>query len=398
MISRRHFLINTAVASLAMSAPGLAFSAGTSTRPRLMVVILRGGMDGMVALPPFGDRAYAKTRGDLALPAPGEENGILDLDGLFGLHPRLAGLHSLYRSGEMVAFAGTAPPYRERSHFDAQNVLESGVEVPHAARDGWLYRALAGAPGGQELEHLAMAIGQSVPLILRGERSVGSWAPDGLPDPDDDTMARVLRLYQDDQKLGPTVASMMATEDMIGEMGMMERARGNNLAALASRAAEFLIHKNGPQVAVLESGGWDTHANQGAEGGNLANRLGALDEVLAGLKTKLGNTWQQTAVLVVTEFGRTVAMNGTRGTDHGVGGAAFLLGGAVKGGRVVADWAGLAKNQLLDGRDVRPTVDQRSIFKAVLADHMGLPGDLINARVFPASTATRQVTNLFART
>ncbi|XOV89260.1 MAG: DUF1501 domain-containing protein [Pseudomonadota bacterium] len=396
MISRRQFLLSTAAASLAMSAPGLALAGSAPGRPRLLVVILRGGMDGLAALPPYGDRAYTRTRGDLALPAPGEENGILDLDGFFGLHPRLAGLHALYRGGELIAFAGTAPPYRERSHFDAQNVLESGVEVPHAARDGWLYRALAGAPGSGDLEHLAMAVGQSVPLILRGERSVGSWAPDGLPDPDDDTMARVLRLYQEDGKLGPRVAAMMATEDMMGDMEMTGRGRGSNLAALASRAAEFLVHENGPQVAVLESGGWDTHANQGSAGGNLANRLGALDEVLGELKAKLGGAWRQTAVLVVTEFGRTVVMNGTRGTDHGVGGAAFLLGGAVSGGRVVADWAGLAKNQLLEGRDVQPTIDQRSIFKAVLTDHLGLPLDLVNRRVFPSSTGVQPQRKLFA--
>ena len=394
MLTRRQFLINTSLTSLAVSMPGLGFAGSGDERKRFILVILRGGMDGLAALPPYADKHYRRVRGNLALPMPGEKDGVLDLDGFFGLHPGLPGLHNLFKGGEMAAIAGTAPPYSGRSHFDAQNVLESGGPGPFELRDGWLYRALGTIGDSKEFEQLAMAVGPSVPLVLRGEKPVGSWAPDNLPAPDDDTMARVLDLYNTDDILGPRLQSMMSTETMLGDMTQGRPGRGSALELLAESAAGFLTHKNGPQLAVLESGGWDTHANQGVGAGNLANRLTALDNVLIKFKQDLGEVWKRTTILVVSEFGRTVAMNGTRGTDHGVGGTAFLLGGAVRGGQVVSDWPGLGPEQLLDGRDLRSTIDQRSVFKAVLGQHLGVPQDLLDKTVFPNSANVAPLTTL----
>jgi uncharacterized protein (DUF1501 family) len=159
-------------------------------------------------------------------------------------------------------------------------------------------------------------------------------------------------------------------------------------------AATLMRSEGGPDVAVIEAGGWDTHANQGGAKGALAQRLAGLDQALRGLADELGPLWPQTAVLVVTEFGRTAAMNGTRGTDHGTGGCAFLAGGAVRGGRVMADWPGLARAALLDARDLRPTLDLRSIFKGVLDEHMHVGAKTLATRIFPDSSGARPLQGL----
>lgn len=395
MLSRRQFLKGGVSASLALVAPGICFAGQGSDTSRFILVILRGGMDGLAAVPAYADKHYYDVRGQLALPEPGKENGILDLNGLFGMHPGLVSMHKLYRSGELLVVQGTAPPYQKRSHFDAQNVLESGFPVPHAKKDGWLYRSLAAIDHGHGQRSLAMSVGPSVPLVLRGEHPVASWTPDNMPDPDDSTMSRLLALYRHDPILGPSVASMMETESMLDEMGEPMGGRGNLLRVLSTAAAQFLAHTDGPRIAVLESGGWDTHANQGSVNGILAARLRALDDIIGNLKTNLQKVWSTTAVLLVTEFGRTVAMNGTRGTDHGVGGVAFLLGGAVKGGQVISDWTGLDRKHLFEGRDLMPTIDQRSLFKAVLTDHMGAEPALVEETAFPDSRDVKPLRGLF---
>jgi uncharacterized protein (DUF1501 family) len=395
MITRRRFLGSTIGASLAVSLPGIAFASGNASGKRFVLIILRGGLDGLAAVPPHGDGNYRTMRGALALPEAGKENGVLDLDGYFGLHPALANLHALYRSGELIAIHGSAPPYHERSHFDAQNVLETGVYPAHSVHDGWLYRALSGLVPAKDVEHVALAIGPSVPAVLQGQHPVDSWAPDNLPDPDDDTMSRVMALYRHDAVLGPRLASAIATDNMANGMGM--GGRGDDLPQLARAAMRFLTSEKGPQIAVLEAGGWDTHANQGAEAGQLANRLGQLDRVLGSIKAGMGERWKDTAVLMVTEFGRTVAINGTRGTDHGVGGAAFLFGGAVNGGQIVADWRGLARNKLFEGRDVPATIDHRQLFKTALVSHLGADAGFVDDVVFPGSRNQGRLKGLFGR-
>jgi uncharacterized protein (DUF1501 family) len=393
MLSRRALL--GGIGSGALLAPfGASFAvASAPTERRLVIVILRGALDGLAAVPPYADREYRRLRGSLALP---ENDGILDLDGRFGLHPALAPLHALYRSGEMTALHAVATPYRSRSHFDGQDILENGVTGARDLRNGWLNRAL-GLIGG---ERIGLAVGQSVPLILRGDIPVGSWAPPEMPAADSDFLARLAALYAGDAVLGPALdqglrAQAMA-DDALGDprqgQGAMSgdrmygRApRPQPLRATAETVGRLLAATKGPRVAVIELGGWDTHANQGVLTGPLNNRLRDLGEGLAAIKPALGPAWRDTAIAVVTEFGRTVAVNGTNGTDHGTGAAALLLGGAVGGGRVVARWPGLGAGQLYDGRDLAPTLDLRAVMKALLIDHLGLPADGVERVVFPNS-------------
>jgi uncharacterized protein (DUF1501 family) len=419
-MKRRDFLSNSMLAAggalLASQATfAHAESAGAS---RLVLVILRGALDGLSAVPPYGDADYASLRRELALKAPGTPDGALKLDSLFGLHPKLSFLHESFSARELVVFHAVASPYRDRSHFDGQDVLESGHLRPHTAQTGWLNRALAQLPakhGAKPLDK-GVALGQNVPLVMRGPAAVSSWSPSRLAALDDDTLDRIADLYANDPLLSKRLADALQTNsiaqggegnDPDGEamsddpkQSLVAR-REKRIAGSAARYEEiaqaaggFLRREEGPQVAVFDTTGWDTHANEGDEQGQLAQRLGALDTGLRNLKKQMGSAWRNTAVLLVTEFGRTAAVNGTRGTDHGTGSAAFLLGGAVNGGRVIADWPGLSASALYQNRDLKPTLDLRSVIKGVLADHLAVPARALDNSVFPDSEAVRPMRDL----
>ena len=377
MISRRSLL--SSGVGLTLAGPALSRTRGTQAGPCLVLVILRGGLDGLAAVPAPGDPHYDRARAAPAGPAAGNVDALLDLDSFFALHGRLSGLKGLYDAGELAVLHATAPPYRDRSHFRAQDVLETGVANPSATTDGWLYRSLHHFGGPGPAGRQAMVLGGAIPRVLRGATPVASWAPDVLPAPAAETMQRIRALYDQDPVLGPNLAMALANESRLQDMDPGSR-RGEALRVAAGAAGQFLSHPEGPRIAVLESSGWDTHANQP---GLLGNRLGVLDGVLTGLKTDLGSRWRETVVLVVTEFGRTVAMNGTRGTDHGVGGVALALGGAVRGGRVIADWPGLAPAHRYQGRDLMPSTDLRALFRTVLVAHMGMNDGAVDAAVFP---------------
>jgi uncharacterized protein (DUF1501 family) len=398
MVNRRTLL--RASAQLTLLAPFARLAnAATNADARFVLVVLRGGLDGLAAVAPYGEQQYANARGELALGKPGSDNGALDLDGTFGLHPALTNLHALYRAGEASVLHAVATPYRDRSHFDAQNVLEGGGVQPNGASGGWLNRALAEL-GRAGKPRDAVAIASSVPLVLRGELAVDSWAPSRLPDADSDLIDRVRAMYAAvDPTLAARLDAALSARDMAGDAGLGERMRtsgGANVGPLAAAAGRFLAAPEGPRVAVLDVGGWDTHANQGGAQGALATRLRGLDTGLLQLKNALDAAWRDTAVLVVTEFGRTVAVNGTRGTDHGTAACAFLAGGAVHGGRVVADWPGLAQRELHEGRDLRATSDLRSVFKGVLASMLGVPEAALERSVFPDSAAAKPAHDLVA--
>jgi uncharacterized protein (DUF1501 family) len=389
----------TLLAGLAVGAmPARLALANAPTDRRLVMVVLRGGLDGLAAVPPWGDPGYRALRRDLALDPPGAVDGVLDLDGRFGLHPALAPIAPLYRSGELVVLQAVASPYRERSHFDGQDVLENGGARVGQLRDGWLNRALAAlgrqAPPG-------LAFGRAVPLMLRGGVAVGSWAPSAFPDADAEFLQQVAALYRPDPLLSRALEQGLRTRAMAdgalsGEDPMAGRGAGRigELLQIAKVAGEMLARADGPRIATLEATGWDTHAQQGTARGPLANRLGDLAEALAQLKQGLGAAWRHSAVLVVSEFGRTVAPNGTGGTDHGTAGAAFLLGGNVRGGRVLADWPGLAPAQLHQGRDLRPTTDLRAVCKGLLVEHLGLDRAALERSVFPDSAAAAPLSGL----
>ena len=388
MLSRRKLLRHIGLGTVATSLPGICF-AKANTDARFVLVVLRGAADGLAIAAPYGEGKYRSHRGELAISKPGTSDGLLKLDGLFGLHPSLSNTHALFEKKEALVVHAVSSPYRERSHFDGQDVLENGVASARGKRDGWLNRALAPL-GGSLGNEVAIAMSQNTPLILRGGNSVTSWAPSRLPDADEDTLRRIEMLYAEDEFFSTRLAQALESQEIAGDIGNMEqsRRRGNDAAqSIMQSAAKFLTAPDGPQIAVLESGGWDTHANQGSTSGSLANRLEGLDQGLDALRRQLGSAWSETVVAVVTEFGRTVKVNGTRGTDHGTATAALLLGGAVNGGRIVADWPGLANNNLYEGRDLYPTTDIRSIFKGILWEHLQIPPGYLDSEVFPDSSS-----------
>ena len=405
-ISRRRFL---AGAGAALAAGGLlpnVLFAKTGGSAKLVVVILRGALDGLAAVPPHGDPDYVALHRDLAVAPPGGDGGALALDATFGLHPSLKFLHERYRSRELLLFHAIASPYRDRSHFDGQNVLENGRAQALGSADGWLNRALsclqpraAGFDAGR-----ALALSQNVPLILRGGHEVLSKSPQAAADVDEDLMLRLADLYSKDQWFSARLSEAAESEKLTAGMPMSgplpagaadnPKPRDGKLERTVQMAAQIMRSEGGPEIAVLEAGGWDTHANQGAHDGTLAGRLSGLDQSMRALADGLGPLWQNTAVLIVTEFGRTAAMNGTRGTDHGTGACCFLLGGSVSGGRVVANWPGLKRAALLEGRDLKPTADLRSVFKSVLADHLRIDRMRLEKTVFPDSASARPFSDL----
>jgi uncharacterized protein (DUF1501 family) len=386
-----------------------SFAAPAATQNRLVFIIMRGALDGLSAAPPYGDPDYARLRGELAVAPPGGANGALPLDRTFGLNPGFTFLHDSYAAKELLLFHAVATPYRERSHFDGQDVLENGQTQPHASATGWLNRALAGLPsGGRSSRQGGVALAQNVPLVLRGPASVASWSPSVLPDLDADTLQRIADRYASDPVLSRRLADAMATDKLATEAqampsaaidaptgAAMAAADATTMAAVRSTsarytetvktAAGFLRREEGPSVAVFDTTGWDTHFNEGGGQGQLRTRLAVLDETLRTLKDNMGEVWSRTAVLLATEFGRTAAANGTRGTDHGTGSAAFLLGGAVAGGRVVANWPGLSSSALYQQRDLKPTLDMRSVMKSVLHDHLQIAKSTLDNDVFPDS-------------
>ena len=428
-MKRRDFLTaGTLAAGGALLTSRLAF-ANTTThgKSRFVFIILRGALDGLAAVPPCGDPDYAALRRDLAMPA----NAVLPLDGTFGLHPSLGFLGESYSARELIVFHAIASPYRERSHFDGQDVLENGYVRAHAAQSGWLNRALAAVPAGRSSgAELGVALGQNIPLVMRGPAAVTSWSPSKLAALDEDTIERITDLYSTDPLLAARLADAVAADSIadapamgsgtmntdgamsggaakeagidpastlapnLGNKPGAARYGGARYTEVIHAAAEFLRQDDGPKVAVFDTTGWDTHANEGAAQGQLAGRLAALDAGLRMLKEQLGPVWNDTAVLMATEFGRTAAINGTRGTDHGTATAAFLVGGAVRGGRVIADWPGLSSRALYQGRDLMPTQDLRSVVKGVMEEHLLVPTRALDTTVFPDSSAAKAISGL----
>lgn len=384
----------TAAATGSWASLSLAGVANPGDR-RLVVVVLRGGMDGLWTVPVIGDPDFAAARGALAEYA----GGPLALSGPFALHPGFARLHEMWGRKELAVIHATGLPYRERSHFDAQNVLEGGGERPYQLATGWLGRALKA--NGQS----GMALSTAVPLILRGPANVDTWAPSNLPEPSGDLVARLARVYANDPDLAGALARAKGLRDDGGMMMTAGAESGNMMAAggkgasgalpgLTRKAGEFLLQPRGPKVVMLEQGGWDSHANLANEKSGFATNLAQLDASLGELREMLSapkadGLWQRTVVVVATEFGREVAINGTRGTDHGNGGAAFVLGGGVLGGQVLADWPGLAKKDRFEGRDLRPTTDLRAVFKSLAADQLQVTRAALDNEIFPGTAGLK---------
>ncbi len=359
---------------------------------RFAVVVLRGGLDGLFAVQPYAEAGFGELRGALALPEPGQEGGLLDLGGRFGLHPRMPQLHAMYAANEAMIVHAVAGNWRTRSHFDAQDLLESGAD--QALASGWLNRALSAVPARRGAQPNGLAVGADMPLLMRGPTQVGSYSRRGGGMPSPDLLARIADLNGGDPVTGPAIMEGLSARgyaiSALGADAAVRPQPQGAFRALALAAGRLMAQPDGPRVAAFELTGWDTHAQQV---NRLNGPLTALDDGLAALKESLGAAWTRTAVLVVTEFGRTVRINGTGGTDHGTGGVAFLAGGAVAGGCVGGDWPGLSDGALFQGRDLAPTTDIRSLAKGLLRDHLRLPSQAV-ARAFPGSDAAAPANGL----
>lgn len=362
--------------------------------PRLVTIVLRGALDGLSAVAPIGDPDYQALRASIALAKDGDK-AVQMLDGFFGLHPAMPVLARLYRANQALVVHAVATNYRERSHFDGQDVLESGQPGPGRVETGWLNRALLALPKGERVAvGGGLGVGTLSPLVIRGQAPVLGWAPQAIQKADADLASRVLDLYRHrDPMLGDALSKGLDTNRMASESGMSgdaARPRGGpdsveGMKQMAAGTARLLARDDGPRLAALAFDGWDTHANEGGATGRLATLLSGLDAALGIFESTMGPAWSQTAILVVTEFGRTARINGTVGTDHGTGTVAFLAGGAVKGGRIVTDWPGLKAAQLYENRDLKPTTDLRAVAKGLLADHLGLSPAVLGTKVFPDS-------------
>lgn len=364
-LNRRHML--GALGAATLMPARLAYAAAAQGERRFVFIIQRGAADGLATLAPLGDPAFERARGALAA----DFTGAAKLDTTFALHPALAGMGTLYAQKQALFVHGVGIPYRDRSHFDAQNVLETGGTRPYEAKDGWMNRLLALLPGGTR----AMAVSPTVPAALRGPRDVTSYANSRLPDPDAELMSRVSQMYAGDKQLHALWESSMQAKAMAAG----NDDSGQDPVATGKLAASLLSGPSGARVAMIETGGWDTHFQQK---GRIERQLKGLDAMVGALKNGLGPAWNETLVLVATEFGRTVAPNGTGGTDHGTGSLAMLLGGTVSGGKVVSDWPGLAQGQLFEGRDLKPTLALDAAIAGAVAAHFGLDPALVLATCF----------------
>lgn len=368
MLNRRTLIASGLGVTAAGFLPKMAWAAADTDR-RFIFILQRGAADGLAMLAPTGDPAFAAARGELA-----SSEGA-KLSSLFTLHPAMVESARLFAQKQASFAHAIASGYRERSHFDGQNMLESGATRPYGRDDGWMNRLLTLLPGG---ERRALAIATAIPLTLRGSAEVGSYAPSKLPDADAGLMERVAMLYAEDAQLAPLWASATQTEAMAGTS---DGIGGRGGAAAGKLVASLMNGPDSARVVMVESNGWDTHINQ-------PQRLGVLfkgvDDMIAALRTDLGPAWDKTVVLVATEFGRTVAANGTKGTDHGTASAAMLYGGGLsRGGTIIADWPGLSSAQLYEGRDLRPTMRFERLVIDTLAAHYGIEPGKLARTVFP---------------
>lgn len=403
MTPSRRAVLGAAGALFAWSfMPKFAHAAAGSRDPRFLLVVLRGALDGLSAVPPIGDPDYAGLREGIVLAKDGPE-AALPLDGFFYLHPAMPNLARLYAAGQASIVHASATGYRERSHFDGQDVLESGQGGPGKTDDGWLNRLIASLPQGEAIARKGvLGVGVVPPLVVRGQAPVLGWAPPRLARAGPDLMMRLSDLYGErDPALAKALAQAMETEEIAQRRGMSEAMKGRagpdtveGMQQIAEGAARLVGADDGPRIAALAFEGWDTHANEGGAKGRLATLLSGLDGALASFEQGMAPVWKDTVVMVVTEFGRTAAVNGTVGTDHGTGTVAFLVGGAVRGKRMIVDWPGLKPEQLHEQRDLKPTTDIRAVAKGVVADLFGLSGPVLAEKVFPGTGELRPIQGL----
>ncbi|SLN43240.1 hypothetical protein PSA7680_02163 [Pseudoruegeria aquimaris] len=396
LLTRRNFLLRAGALGCSAAASPLMTPVTFASAPwdnRLIVIILRGGMDGLDVVRPYGDPEFAGLRAGLS---PVAETGPQDLDGFYALHPALSGLRPMWQAGQLSFAHAVSTPYRDkRSHFDGQDMLEAGgATVPGATtqRSGWLNRLLLQAPGHDV--RTAFAVGREDLTILAGAAEVSNWAPDTrlvmsaqakrlleLVTHDDplfaDNAAEALELAA---AIDPEAEAPEDFGDMLQDMteGMAESRKGKGHVKLAEFTASQLRQET--RIAAFSLNNWDTHRNQAR---TIRRSLSQLQEVLLTLQQELGPVWEKTAVLAMTEFGRTARANGTGGTDHGTGGLMLMAGGAVRGGKVHGKWPGLAAADLYKERDLMPTEDVRTYAAMAIQGLFGTERSVLEGTVFP---------------
>lgn len=410
MMNRRDFLKSAMLAAAWSALPvgrsGWAyaspwpFAGHDAGKSRMIVIFLRGAVDGLSVVVPHGDAGYYEARPRIAIARPGTEQGALDLDGHFGLHPALAPLLPLWKAGRLAFVHASGSPDATRSHFDAQDFMESGTPGEKGTASGWMNRLLATMPAPLAA-NAATSVGETIPRILGGPIEVanlqlGNGAARKLPADDPRIGAAFDRLYAGNDAVSAAyrqgrVARAKLLEDLMTNDAEQKAANAGaplptGFARDAAQLAQLLRRDPGIKLAFLALGGWDTHVNQGSAKGQLAGRLAPLGQGLATLASELGPTFDDTTIVVMSEFGRTVHENGNAGTDHGHGNVMWVLGGRVRGGRVHGRWPGLGADQLYQGRDLAVTTDFRSVLAGVLRDHMGLSGEQIRS-VLPGTPA-----------
>ena len=385
---RRTFLRHMCAGGIATFGWPVVSFAQVPSPGRFVFVLLRGGFDGLAAVVPYGDPSYRSLRGQFAFDA----SELVELDDTFALAPGLAPFRELWQANELVALHAMAIPYRTRSHFDGQAVLETGVDRPVGSSDGWLNRLLQVMSG----RRAGIAIAAGMPRSLTGPFEVQTWSPTELGSVDDAYLERLSVLYRTDKTLYGRFEAAVQQKDLVGEEAMAGgNARRGGITPLMQTTARILRQETGPNVAAVEFSGWDTHANQGMAGGALDRLLGQLAEGLMAFRRDMGAAWAGTTVVVMTEFGRTARPNGTRGTDHGTAGAGFVIGPTVARAAVIADWPGLSDGALFERRDLKPTLDTRSVLKAAAAGAFDLTSAQLD-RVFPGSTVARPLASLMS--
>ncbi|HVC00733.1 MAG TPA: DUF1501 domain-containing protein [Steroidobacteraceae bacterium] len=392
MANRREFLtlLGLGVGASTLTLWPSLTSAATGGNTRLLVLMLRGGLDGVHAVPPYGDPGYTALRGPLALSPAGPTAAgaaALKLDATFALHPSLGFLAGQYALGRCLPIVAAAPPYWGRSHFEAQECVENGTDTPNGAETGWLNRA-AGA-----LHEHGLSVTSVTPLMMRGPSKIDSWSPPLPMHVNPILLQRLESLYAEDPRLATAFADAIAQQHVDASIDRQMAAQapgaaapkviGMRLGVMLRAAGTFMARPGGPRICFVEDYGWDTHANQAPI---LSRKLAELDQALAALHDAAAPVWDRTAAVVVTEFGRTARINGTNGTDHGTGGAMFVLGGAVNGGRIGGEWPGMQPDRLYENRDIHATTDQRQVFKGLLGEHLGLSPAVLATRIFPNST------------
>jgi uncharacterized protein (DUF1501 family) len=371
-ISRRDFLKGTAT-SLFLAGFNLPALATSSRKKNLVVIMLRGGMDGLCAVPVIGDKNFEKRRKSILI------EDTIKLNSDFALHPRLIGFNKCWNENTGSIVHATSIPYKQRSHFEGQNLMESGGRVPYQEKTGWVGRAMKLA----NLQGDGLALSLPMPLLLRGIPKNNNYFPTWGRLPRKDTLDLLKSVYADSSE--DELLQMMnfikkrKDEQMISGTGGKDRQKNKNLAR---QAAKYLRKSDGPRVAVFEVNGFDTHAAQGGVDGTHTECLVEMDEIINNLRDNLQEAYKDTIILTVTEFGRTIKQNGGNGTEHGYGTAIFMAGGLIKKSQVHTDWPGLKRKEMYEGRDLNATIDARSVYASAMSTVFDLDFKRIQKDVF----------------